>query len=281
LTHRIQVRVKSNPTPAYIARLAAVFGNNVVGARGDPKAGSARSCSTPKCATRWGPPTRGGSRALSSRRWRWCAPWAARLRRRTNGSGHSPAGAGRRARRIRSSGFIRRFTPCRAPRRSSRSFKSMVRLAGAAREFPWASARESGGRHTGLLRLPSQFSPGNRPAGRRDWPRLHRPAQRPCADRAVQPIWLQGARRRLPARRHRRPHAVVADERRRAPEISGGPRLAVAARRHYPGAPDRSEKRHALRSQRRPGGAVSVLGPGQTRGRRDAGDGGKPTTRAP
>ena len=38
-THRIRARVKSNPTSAYIARLAAVFGNNGVGARGDLKAG--------------------------------------------------------------------------------------------------------------------------------------------------------------------------------------------------------------------------------------------------
>lgn len=38
-THRIRARVKRNPTSAYIARIAAVFGNNGVGARGDLKAG--------------------------------------------------------------------------------------------------------------------------------------------------------------------------------------------------------------------------------------------------
>ena len=64
LTRRIQVRVKSNPTPAYIARLAAVFGNNGVGVRGDLKAGP-RDPARRRSARRGGDRQRGAAQGRS------------------------------------------------------------------------------------------------------------------------------------------------------------------------------------------------------------------------
>jgi len=65
----IQRLVTSNPSPAYVARVAAAFANNGAGVRGDMRPRSAPSCSTTRRAAPAWPPAPPSASCAS----RWCA----------------------------------------------------------------------------------------------------------------------------------------------------------------------------------------------------------------